>query len=74
MFRNLLLLVAILIIFWIVKGMIRRSTQSPAQKAITKDMVQCELCQSYLPKDDAIIENGKTFCSQQHLKNWEEKT
>jgi len=73
MFRNLFLLIAVIAVFWIIKGMIRRSIKRPSQNTEINDMVQCELCQSYLPKDDAIIEGGKTFCSQQHLKDWEEK-
>jgi len=73
MFRNLFLLIAVIAVFWIIKGMIRRSVKRPPQNTRIKDMVQCVLCQSYLAKDDAIIVNGKTFCSQQHLKDWEEK-
>ncbi len=73
MFRNLFLLIAVVALFWIVKGMIRRSRKQPPQNPQIKNMVQCELCQSYLPEEDAISVNGKMFCNQRHLKDWEEK-
>jgi uncharacterized protein len=73
MFRNLFLLIAIIALFWIIKGMIRRSRSQPPKNTQIKDMVQCEQCQSYLPKEDALSENGKLFCCQQHLKDWGDK-
>ena len=73
MFRNLLLLIAVIALFWIIKGMIRRSRSQPPKNMIVKDIVQCELCQNYLPKEDAIIDNGKSFCNQQHLNEWKHK-
>ncbi len=70
MFRNLFLLIAVFAISWIVKGLIRRS-KIPSQNHITsKDMVQCEHCRAYLPKDDAIVMDNKNFCNQQHLNDW----
>ena len=73
MFRNLLLLIAVIALFWIVKGMIRRSRSQEPKNMTVKDIVQCELCQSYLPKDEAIVNNGKIFCNPQHLKEWQNK-
>jgi len=70
MFRNLFLLIAVIAIFWIVKGLIRRSKINPQNRIISKDMVQCEHCKAYLPKDNAIVMGNKTFCNQQHLNNW----
>lgn len=70
MLRNLLLIVAVVIIIWIVRGFIRRSQLNKPNIVRSKDMVQCEQCKTYIPKDDAIISNGKLFCSQQHLNDW----
>jgi uncharacterized protein len=70
MFRNLFLLVAVIAIFWIVKGFIRRANNKPQTKISSKDMVQCEHCNAYLPKDDAIVMDNKAFCNQQHLNDW----
>ncbi len=35
-------------------------------------MVQCEQCKTYLPKDEAIIRDGRAFCGQQHLQDWKQ--
>lgn len=73
MFRNLILIVAIAAIIWIVRGFIRRAqiTQKTTPK-LSKDMVQCEQCRTYLPKDEAITETGKFFCCKQHLIEWKQ--
>lgn len=74
MFRNLFLLIAIGLIIWIIQGFIRRSKLSPPRtEARSKDMVQCEQCKSYLPKDDAVSMNGQHFCNPQHLQDWNNK-
>ncbi|MCW9012714.1 MAG: PP0621 family protein [Gammaproteobacteria bacterium] len=75
MFRNLFLIAAILLVVWIIRGFIRRSqlTGAANKPRKNKDMVQCEQCKTYLPKDDAIVNNDKTFCSQQHLNDWNHK-
>ncbi len=71
MFRNLVLIVAIVLLIWIVRGFIRRSQITrPTPKTLNKDMVQCEHCQTYLPKDEAIEMDNHFFCGQQHLEDW----
>ena len=75
MFRNLFLLIAILLVVWIVRGFIRRSKLNSTQKTTNKDkdMVQCEQCKTYLPKDDAISSDKLFFCGKEHLLEWKEK-
>lgn len=75
MFRTFFLLIAVIALFFIIRSFVVRGLQRrPAkQRLITHDMVQCEFCQSYLPKNIAITERGKTFCSQRHFKKWDEK-
>ncbi len=70
MLRNLFLIIAIAVIIWIVRGFIRRSQITKQHTISSKDMVQCVQCKTYIPKDDAISSNGKNFCSQQHLNDW----
>ncbi len=70
MFKNLILIAAIVILFWVVKGFIRRVQLEKKPSSKSRDMVQCEQCKAYLPKDDAIVSDNKTFCSQQHLNDW----
>lgn len=72
MFRNLIIIIAIVVLVWIVRNMLRRNqvSGSSASPRISKDMVQCEQCQTYLPKDDAISNNGHYFCGEKHLQAW----
>ncbi|MGB3751722.1 MAG: PP0621 family protein [Arcobacteraceae bacterium] len=35
---------------------------------ITDTMVECPTCGTYVSKEDAILSNGKYFCSQECLK------
>ncbi len=35
---------------------------------ITDTMVECPKCKTYISKDDAILSNGKYFCSEECLK------
>ena len=73
MFRYLLLIIAVVIIIWIVRGFMSRSQLNKPNAIRSKDMVQCEQCKTYIPKDDAISSNGKLFCSQQHLNDWNQQ-
>lgn len=34
---------------------------------ITDDMVECPTCKTYVSKDDAILSNGRYYCSQECL-------
>ena len=38
------------------------------QDEITDTMVECPTCQTYVSKDDAILSNGRYFCSKDCLK------
>ena len=70
MFKNLFLIIAIAALFWIVKGFMRRSQLETKNNPQSRDMVQCEHCKTFLPKEDAILTDNKAFCSQQHLNEW----
>ena len=70
MFKNLFLIAAIAALIWIISGLIRRAQLEKKTTSESRDMVQCEQCKTYLPKHDAIVSNNKSFCSQQHLNDW----
>lgn len=75
MFRNLILIIAVVALAWIVRGFIRRSQaidKKPASKG--QDMVQCAHCKTYLPKNEAISRDSQYFCNHQHLEQWEKRT
>jgi uncharacterized protein len=71
MFRNLILIVAVVALVWIARGFIRRAqlSQKKSMKE-SRDMVQCEQCQTFLPKDDAVQQDDHFFCGRPHLEEW----
>lgn len=76
MFRTLILFIAIGIVVWLVSRMIKnkalqsRPKQSPKKEI--KNIVQCSVCNVYIPESDAIKQDEHAFCSQQHLEQWKD--
>ncbi|MCW8853605.1 MAG: PP0621 family protein [Gammaproteobacteria bacterium] len=70
MFRNLFILIIIIAAIWIIRSLLNSSRISRKQPALSKDMVQCEQCKTYIPEDDVIVMDNKNFCSQQHMQDW----
>ena len=73
MFRNLILLIAIIVAVWLIRRLIITTKTSHTKTIDSKDMVQCEHCKIYVPREDAINLNEKSFCSQQHLEDWNQQ-
>ena len=79
MFRSLIFILAIGIVVWLISRMIKNKTRQISSKNKQpkhneiKNIVQCQVCQAFVPEDKAVIENNKTFCSQQHLEQWKEQ-
>lgn len=44
-----------------------RPRVAPAEKE-TETMVRCANCGIHLPRSDALLSNGHTWCSQEHAK------
>lgn len=59
-------------LIWFVRRLFMQQKSEPEKISESKDMVQCEQCKTYLPKDDAVVLDDKLFCSQQHLDEWKE--
>ena len=71
MFRTLILLIAIGLIVWVVKQMLKNKSAAKAKPpGEIKNIVQCKQCKVYIPQDQAVKENNDFFCSQQHLTEW----
>jgi uncharacterized protein len=44
-------------------------SQVPARSSKKKTgqkMLACSVCETYIPEQDAIVKNGKIFCSKEH--------
>lgn len=74
MFRTLILFVAIGIVVWLVSRMIKnkalQSRPKQPHKNEVKNIVQCKICNVFIPEDEAIKQDEFTFCSQAHLDQW----
>ncbi len=72
MFRNLIILAAIVLIVMIVRNRLR--TQKPPVKTSDKpvDSVRCAQCKQFLPKTSAVSLGERYFCNADHLKAWQE--
>ncbi len=72
MFRNLIILAAIVLIVMIVRNRLR--TQIPPIKTGDKQVesVRCAQCKQFLPKTSAVSQGERYFCSADHLKTWQD--
>lgn len=54
---------------------IARSSQGPKPKTNkqVENVVRCHHCQLHIPEAEAIQQNGRYYCSQQHLQQDQDK-
>lgn len=43
--------------------------ESNSAKNNTEDMVQCTHCAVHLPRSEAFLVNGKTYCTKAHIQH-----
>lgn len=74
MFRGLIILAALVIIYLLVKRLIgsKLATQNKTPSP-SKNMLQCAECGTFIPKNEAIIESEQSFCCKQHQQDWQLK-
>ena len=68
--RYILLIVAIWVIYLVVRGALRQRDQARAArmaKARPVDMVRCHYCATHLPKPEALQAKGHFYCSREHM-------
>ncbi|MDH5423668.1 MAG: PP0621 family protein [Gammaproteobacteria bacterium] len=77
MFRNLILLIAIAAAVWLISRMIKnkalQSSSKPVQKNEIKNIVQCHVCKVFIPEDKSVKQDQYSFCSHEHLQQWQEE-
>ena len=77
--KFVLLILAVFLLFWMVRGGMRRRAQPPKQKADPSDakasapqaMLTCAQCGVYLPGDLALPGRGGVFCDAVHRAAFE---
>ena len=52
--------------FSLIKKFMSQVPASSSKKKTRQKMLACSVCETYIPEQDAIIKNGKIFCSQEH--------
>ena len=67
---KLLLIVAVTIaIVWLLRRDRRRHESKPAERARqAEDMVRCRVCGVNLPRSEALLSQGRTYCCDEHRR------
>ncbi len=68
MAKIILLVLAVLIFYWILKGYRRNIERraAPPSARPGEDMVRCAHCGVHLPRSESITTQGKFFCTREH--------
>ncbi|MDB9865926.1 PP0621 family protein [Candidatus Thioglobus sp.] len=63
-------LILVLLLGWVGISLFKRFMNPNASKSVKtktgQKMLACSVCDTHVPESDAIIKNGKIFCSQEH--------
>ena len=68
MSKLLLLILAVVAVWWLAKGFRRKDAARDAGEAAPEQMVTCSHCGLYLPQGEAILEQGRYFCCDEHRR------
>lgn len=67
--RIILLFLAVITIFWLVKRLFFNPDSSHMRsKSEGEELVQCAQCEIHLPKSNAIEVDGAHYCCKEHAK------
>ena len=68
MSKILLLVLAIGVVWWLIRGARRKQTGKPEAEAAPEQMVNCSHCGLYLPRSEAVPQGDRLFCSEEHRR------
>lgn len=67
--KLVLLVLAVALAWWVLKGYRRSITRDqPPRATAPEDMVRCEHCGLHLPRSESHVRDGRFFCSEEHLR------
>ncbi|MGD9163795.1 MAG: PP0621 family protein [Chromatiales bacterium] len=71
--RYLLLILAFWGLYLIIRHLLRqrKQRQPPPGNRKAVDSVQCAYCGLHLPREEALRNGNRYFCSQAHLDSWD---
>ncbi|QOG13195.1 PP0621 family protein [Arcobacter sp. FWKO B] len=67
MIWKLLIFIVILVLVYLVFFRKRRVKNGDKKDEIADTLIECKTCGTYITKDEAILSNGKHFCSKECL-------
>ncbi|WP_374366467.1 PP0621 family protein [Piscinibacter sp.] len=75
--KFLLLVVAVIVLVWMLRGARRRDVPAPPKTprpdAGAEPMVACRLCGVHLPQHEALPGRGGVFCGEAHRAEYEKQ-
>ena len=66
--KFILFLVLAFLAYMVIKGAVRRSRPPAAGDRPPEHMVACEHCGVNLPRSEALEEDGRFYCSEEHRR------
>jgi len=66
--KLLLLIVAVFVVYFVVKGVTRKRRERAAPPSPGETMVPCARCGVNLPRSEALEAPGGFFCSEEHRR------
>ena len=67
---SLIKLILVMLLGWIGFTLFKKFLYPTESKMVGSDsgqkMVACSVCDTHIPESEAIIKNGKTYCSKEH--------
>lgn len=73
--KLVLVLLAVFVLLWLLRGGLRRPVRPPARKPPASDrpqpMLACAQCGIHLPRDEALPGRGGVFCGDAHRAAFE---
>jgi len=67
MIKLIILAVVIFLGFSLFKKF-RKPASHTDQQPSTNKMLACSVCETHIPENEAIIHNGKVYCSKEHME------
>ena len=64
-------LIVVVLIIWLGFSLFKKFRKTPensVSKPSSNKMLACSVCQTHVPENEAIIHNGKVYCSKEHLE------
>ncbi|MAC82589.1 PP0621 family protein [Arcobacter roscoffensis] len=70
-FKILAILIVLFLVYLIFfkKGREKDIVQAKKDEKISDEMVECPTCKTYVSQNEAILSNGKFYCSEECLNN-----